>query len=272
VIDQRVVGYQSSPAPAPGRSWIVIPPISVPADAVGIALLVAVAALPLLVGIGLIILGRVWGTALSMRSSRLRMALASELELSPRELAALSPGGLLKLRDQVAFDELTGALRRAAGLAAAEREIARARRSHSPLSAVFVDLDGLKRVNDAKGHQAGDALIRGVATMLRESLRGQDLVFRYGGDEFVCLLPGVGEESVAEKFHQLRLQALEKGNRFSFGVAELAPHEDLVSFLGRADHRLYAQRGDRSRSLAGAPIVPIPAPGAGRRSPKRRST
>jgi diguanylate cyclase (GGDEF)-like protein len=272
VIDQQVVGYQSSPAPAPGRSWIVIPPISVPADAVGIALLVAVAALPLLVGIGLIILGRVWGTALSMRNSRLRMALASELELSPRELAALSPSGLLKLRDQVAFDELTGALRRAAGIAAAEREVARARRSHSPLSAVFVDLDGLKRVNDTKGHEAGDAFIRGVATMLRESLRGQDLVFRYGGDEFVCLLPGVGEEIVVDKFHQLRLQALEKGTRFSFGVAELGPHEDLVSFLGRADHRLYAQRSDRNRSVAGGPIVPIPAHGKGHRSPRRRST
>lgn len=273
-ISQRDVAYQGTPPPGAqgerGPSRILIPAIAVPDGPLGAALLVAVAALPLLLGIALISIGRVWGNALQLRSGRLRMALASELDLRPRELAALTPAGLVKLRDQVAFDEVSGVLRRAAGVAAVEREVARAQRTHSPLSAVFVDLDGLKRVNDSKGHGAGDAFIRAVATLLRESLRRQDLVFRYGGDEFVCLLPGVGSPAATEKFAQLRARAVESSIPFSFGAAELHAHEDLVSFLGRADQRLYEQRAEQRGSTAGGQVVPMPGThSGGRRSGHR---
>ena len=273
-ISQRDVAYNGTPPPGArggsGSPRILIPALAVPEGPLGTALLVAVAALPLLFGIALISAGRVWGNALQLRSGRLRMSLAAELDLRPRELAALTPGGLVKLRDQVAFDEGSGVLRRVAGIAAVEREVARAHRAHTPLSAVFVDLDGLKRVNDSRGHQAGDAFIRAVATMLRDGLRRQDLVFRYGGDEFVCLMPGVGEQAVVDKFTLLRSRAIEASTPFSFGVAELRAHEDLVSFLGRADQRLYEQREQRLGARDGGRVVAMPDAGSkGSRSRRR---
>jgi diguanylate cyclase (GGDEF)-like protein len=233
-------------SPPAGGLTLGLPSVTFPSGPAGLALalafLVAVAALPLLIGIALLSMGRMWGAAASLRSARLRMALAAELELPPRELATLSPTSLVKLRDQVAFDELSGVLRRVAGVAAVEREIARARRHKTELTAVFVDLDGLKRVNDSRGHAAGDELIRGVARLLSGALRKNDLVFRYGGDEFVCLLSGVSEEVTAEKFQELRARARQRGMAFSFGTGALAAGDDTVSLLARADQRLYDHR------------------------------
>ena len=78
--------------------------------------------------------------------------LAADLGLHPRDLASMSTRSLFDLREKSAFDELTGVLRRAAGVAAAEREMARARRHSTPLTVAFIDVDGLKEANDARGH------------------------------------------------------------------------------------------------------------------------
>ncbi len=270
----RAVAYHAGSSPAAGSgsgggSGILIPEIRLPEGAVGAAVLVAIAVLPLLLGIALLMAGRLWGQALARRGAQLRLALAAELSLRPRELASMSMDGLLKLRDEVAFDELTGVLRRVAGIASLEREVARARRSHEPLSAAFVDLDGLKRVNDSRGHGAGDALIRGVAQLLVAGLRGQDLVFRYGGDEFVCAIPGLDAGRAGEKLRELRSKAIAQGMSFSFGVAELNAGDDLVSFLGRADELLYRERGRRKQEMLGV-AVPLPMPRPGRARSTRR--
>jgi diguanylate cyclase (GGDEF)-like protein len=251
---------------------VLLPSVTLPPGPLGVALAVALAVLPLLLAVGLLLLGRLWGEARRLRSARLRLALAAELDLKPRELAQLSPAGLLKLRDQVAFDDLTGVLRRAAGIASVEREIARARRAHTPLVAAFADVDGLKRVNDAKGHPAGDRLLRGVAELLSGGIRKQDLVFRYGGDEFVCLLPGIGLEAAEEKLRGLRARSLESGLGFSYGIAELREEDDLVSFLGRADQRLYDARAERAGETSRAGVIPLRQPDdrpRGRRQPRR---
>ena len=69
-------------------------------------------------------------------------------------------------------------------------EIARANRSAEPLTLAFVDVDGLKTVNDTQGHAVGDTLLRNVVTARRSGLRETDLIVRYGGDECLCVLPG----------------------------------------------------------------------------------
>jgi diguanylate cyclase (GGDEF)-like protein len=255
--------------PTSGKAPLVLS-LALPGGPLGVGLAVTIAVLPLLAGLLLLLVGRLWGEARRMNSSRLRLALASDLEIKPRELAALSTPGLLKLRDQVAFDDLTGVLRRVAGIASLDREIHRARRSKTELATVFIDLDGLKRVNDFNGHAAGDELIRGVARLLQEGLRKEDLIFRYGGDEFVCVLPGIDLEVADTKLRDLRAKGASRQLLFSFGTAALSDEDDMVSLLGRADQALYDGRARREQDLGGqARVLPL-LPLSGARTKRSR--
>jgi diguanylate cyclase (GGDEF)-like protein len=226
-----------------------------------IALAGALAVLPLLGGLWLLLFGRTWTQARQAKDSRIRLMLAGELGIGPRELMSLSTKSLFKLREEAAFDDLTGVLRRAAGTAALEREIARARRQNTPLTVAFIDLDGLKEANDTRGHKAGDQLLRGIAKALTSGLRGQDLVLRYGGDEFVAVLPDTIYDAARAKLSWIQTDAAKEGIRFSVGFAELQRADDVVSLLGRADRELYEAKARRLES----PAVKPPADQAGRR-------
>ena len=215
---------------------------------------------PLMLLVWVVVLIRAVGRLRRLRGSAELIAAASELGLSPREIAGLSPLALEKLRDQLALDELTGCMRRVSGIAALERELARARRERGPLALGFVDADGLKHANDTLGHAAGDQLLKDVAAGLRSRLRGSDFVFRYGGDEFVCVLPSATAESAAEVLSDVQAQLRLRGRSFSYGIAELAPADTIVTILGRADEALYAAK----RALANAEKQPGEA-----RTPRR---
>ncbi|MES2859689.1 MAG: PAS domain S-box protein [Pseudomonadota bacterium] len=99
------------------------------------------------------------------------------------------------LQEQALRDELTGLPNRAAWNEELGRAVARANRTRLPLTMLFLDLDGFKGINDTHGHAAGDAVLRGFATLLRKQVRVSDFVARLGGDEFVVLLDGITDVS-----------------------------------------------------------------------------
>ncbi len=181
----------------------------------------------------------------------LRLHLAGELDLPlgrlagvDRELLQAIERRLEQLREAAAVDELTGALRRAAGLAALEREVRRAHRFEDrKLVVAFVDLDNLKVVNDTRGHAAGDAVLRELAAALQRRLRAYDLVIRWGGDEFVCSLPGAGLEAAQRALDDIRTEVTARtGCTFSAGFGELGLDGDAASLVARADADYYERR------------------------------
>jgi diguanylate cyclase (GGDEF)-like protein len=155
-------------------------------------------------------------------------------------------------RMEAGIDGLTGALRRDRGLADLAREIDRARRSDGRLVLAFVDVDGLKSVNDSRGHVAGHALLRDVAMALRTGLRSYDLVIRFGGDEFLCALAGTDLEGARRRFDLVASELTESNPpaSVSTGLAELEERDTLDELIARADAALYAGRRRLAREDA----------------------
>lgn len=169
---------------------------------------------------------------------------------------------LLSARDtlavQATHDMLTGALNRAGLHEVLERELARAEREGTPLALVMADVDHFKRVNDTKGHQAGDAVLRAVARRLAECLRPYDLIGRYGGEEFVIVLPGCDTARAAALAERLRacletfriaLPGGEAAVTISLGVAAITREGATADILiHAADTALYrAKQKGRNR-------------------------
>ena len=151
-------------------------------------------------------------------------------------------------------DPVTALANRRGGEEALAREVARARRTGSPLSLVLFDIDRFKNINDRAGHAVGDRVLRGISEILSASQRGSDLAMRWGGEEFLVLLPDVGlagarifAERVRENVQNL---AVADAGRItvSAGVSELVGEEDSAVALARADANLYrAKAGGRNR-------------------------
>ena len=139
---------------------------------------------------------------------------------------------------------MTGVYGRGAGLIEMRREIARARRAGEVILLAYVDVDGLKAVNDSLGHAAGDELLRAAATALSAQLRSYDLVVRVGGDEFVCTLSSMSTEEASRRLSLARdaLIASPQSGSISFGFAELRADDDVEDLIARADAALYAVR------------------------------
>lgn len=113
---------------------------------------------------------------------------------------------LVDLRDVARTDQKTGLLNAPAWLQVAEQELARARRTRGSLGVLMIDLDNFKEVNALHGHPASDQVLRAVARALTDEVREYDHVGRYGGDEFVIALPGVGERELLTVAERLRLR------------------------------------------------------------------
>jgi diguanylate cyclase (GGDEF)-like protein len=164
-----------------------------------------------------------------------------------REQAAADRQAAVEELAAEGIDSLTGTLRRRVGRVALQREIDRTYRTHDPIVFGFVDVDGLKAVNDTRGHDAGDDLLFGVAACIKVALRPYDVISRFGGDEFVCSLSGQNLEGVRLRFGEISAHIAETQNGASItvGLAERHAEESLDELIGRADRELVAARQGR---------------------------
>ena len=150
-------------------------------------------------------------------------------------------------RAQVAagVDALTGLANRRAWDEALEREEARCRRYGQPACVVVVDLDGLKQVNDTRGHLAGDELLRACAHQLRQHARSGDLIARLGGDEFAVLLVECTAEGGQRELARLRRELGSAGIAASAGLGVRRPEVGLATAWQEADEAMYREKRSR---------------------------
>jgi two-component system cell cycle response regulator len=182
--------------------------------------------------------------AMAVRNARLR----AEVERLAKE------DGLTGLANRRVFEEVLN------------REVARSRRTHEPLSLVIFDVDHFKRVNDTLGHQAGDDVLRQVAQELGATARDIDLVARYGGEEFTVILPNCSLDDAVRVAERMRSSLSENprltGVTVSAGVAEIptnAPDEEAL--IAAADEAMYiSKRSGRDRTTRSTRRIPsVPA-------------
>lgn len=188
------------------------------------------------------------------------------LALSTTVVFSLFGGLLGRYADRLAqvamTDPLTGLLNARAFQQRFREEMSRATRYRQPLSVLIVDLDDLKQLNDAFGHEAGDEALRRVATAIRHGLREADLGARIGGDEFTVLAPNTNEAAAVALGERLRTLvveghplAIERGTSVSIGVASFTPSDretaSDLALMRTADGALYrAKREGGNRVVA----------------------
>jgi diguanylate cyclase (GGDEF)-like protein len=166
-----------------------------------------------------------------------------------------------RIEELAELDELTGASNRRSIMRMLEEEIARAERSGSPCSVALIDLDYFKRINDAYGHPTGDEVLRTFSITMFANIRSVDRFGRYGGEEFLLVLPDMDTNSAARALDRLRAivadlewSAFSPGMKvtMSAGVATLKTNETSDTFLARADRALYAAKAQGRNRITSA--------------------
>ncbi len=199
--------------------------------------------------------------AMRLKRERDRLRLSADEALARAEVA----------QERAMTDALTGLLNRYGLQRILTHEQAEALRYHRALSCLMIDLDNFKSINDTHGHSAGDVALKEVASILTEAVRRSDMVCRYGGEEFVVLLPETNLEGAVALGEKIRAAAASRlfgdgyrsahdeksaGTGFrltlSAGVATLSDHESGNDMLARADMALYQAKAEgRNRIVKG---------------------
>jgi diguanylate cyclase len=166
-----------------------------------------------------------------------------------------------RIEELAELDELTGSFNRRCIMRMLDDEIARAHRGHMPCAIALIDLDWFKRINDAYGHPTGDEVLRAFAITVFANIRTVDRFGRYGGEEFLLVLPDTPGDEAARILDRLRAiiadldwSAFSPGMRvtISAGVTTLNPNETPDTFLARADSALYAAKARGRNRIASA--------------------
>jgi diguanylate cyclase (GGDEF)-like protein len=166
-----------------------------------------------------------------------------------------------RIEELAELDELTGSFNRRCIMRMLDDEITRAHRINAPCSIALIDLDWFKRINDAYGHPTGDEVLRTFAITMFANIRSIDKFGRYGGEEFLLVLPDTSNDDAARILDRLRAiiadldwSAFSAGMQvtISAGVAMLAANETADTFLARADSALYAAKARGRNRIASA--------------------
>lgn len=166
-----------------------------------------------------------------------------------------------RIEELAELDELTGSYNRRCIMRMLDEEIARAGRNGAPCSIALIDLDWFKRINDAFGHPTGDEVLRTFAITMFANIRGIDRFGRYGGEEFLLVLPDMSTDNAVRALDRLRAIIAEldwsafspdMSVTISAGVATLKPEETPDTFLARADCALYAAKARGRNRIASA--------------------
>ncbi|WP_219350084.1 GGDEF domain-containing protein [Desulfurobacterium atlanticum] len=160
------------------------------------------------------------------------------------------------LEKDVFIDKLTLLYNRHSFQNEVKRRIWISRKDGVPVSILIIDIDFFKKVNDTFGHIKGDEVLSKVAHIIKSQIRGKDLAFRFGGEEFIVVLPGVGKDEALTVAERIR-KAVEdtefgigKKITVSCGIAEYSPGETLEQLIDRADKALYeAKNSGRNRCV-----------------------
>ncbi len=181
-----------------------------------------------------------------------------ELHAAEMRIAELEQE-LTEARAAAGTDPLTGALNRRGFAKAFQRELARARRSGSSLALAHIDLDDFKRLNDTQGHQAGDRALVHLVSLLHGLMRPSDFLCRFGGEEFILMLPDTAlEDAVAAvkrylgEYSARPVPGTESILTFSSGVVAQCAGESLEALLARADSATYAAKHAGKNRVVGA--------------------
>ncbi|WP_458071779.1 diguanylate cyclase [Rhodanobacter sp. BL-MT-08] len=174
-----------------------------------------------------------------------------------------------KLRDLATRDALTGLSNRRHLIELAKPEIARARHAGQPVSLVLADIDDFKQINDGYGHEAGDVVLTRASAVFRDACSSEDIIARWGGEEFLFLLPNIGTDDALPIAERVRARVAEMavdhdgrqiGFTLSMGVALLMPEENLEDAIRRADNALYQSKSEGRNRVTPASPLPVDAP------------
>ena len=155
---------------------------------------------------------------------------------------------ILELQEQGIRDPLTQVYNRRFLEEAGEKEFARAKRYKQPLALILLDIDELKRINDQRGHLTGDQALKTVVALLSNHSRKSDSIFRYGGDEFLAIMPETEEKGARQFLDRINRELSHTSLRISAGIATLEAESSLEELIEKADRRMYQEKWSKLKA------------------------